>query len=47
MANYKKTLNLNPTDAAYIAGIIDGGGTISLWSSGKRTLQMPYRDTNL
>jgi hypothetical protein len=30
MANYKKTLKLNPTDAAYIAGIIDGEGTISL-----------------
>jgi len=30
MANYKKTLKLNHTDAAYIAGIIDGEGTISL-----------------
>ena len=30
MANYAKTKTLSPTDAAYIAGIIDGEGSISL-----------------
>lgn len=30
MAEYKKTHQLNQTDAAYIAGLIDGEGSISL-----------------
>ncbi|MET0083367.1 MAG: LAGLIDADG family homing endonuclease [Sedimenticola sp.] len=30
MAEYKSTNSLSPTDAAYIAGLIDGEGTISL-----------------
>lgn len=30
MASYKKVKSLCPTDAAYIAGFIDGEGTISL-----------------
>ncbi len=30
MANYKTINQLSPTDAAYIAGIIDGEGTITL-----------------
>ena len=30
MATYKKTNILNPSDAAYIAGLIDGEGSISL-----------------
>ena len=30
MTTYKTTNNLNPTDTAYIAGLIDGEGTITL-----------------
>ena len=30
MANYRKTNLLSKTDAAYIAGLIDGEGTIGL-----------------
>lgn len=30
MTRYRKTRNLTPIDAAYIAGLVDGEGTISL-----------------
>jgi hypothetical protein len=30
MANYKKVCSLSPITAAYVAGLIDGEGTISL-----------------
>jgi hypothetical protein len=30
MANYRKTTKLRPEVAAYIAGLIDGEGTITL-----------------
>lgn len=30
MANYRKTRKLKPTEAAYLAGLIDGEGTVTL-----------------
>ena len=50
MTTYKKTNHLSPTDAAYIAGIIDGEGTISLTRRHKnenRQLEISVSNTEM
>ncbi len=50
MATYKKTNQLNSVDAAYIAGLIDGEGTISLTRRHKnenRQLEISISNTEI
>ena len=50
MTVYKKTNQLSPTDAAYIAGIIDGEGTIALTRRHKnenRQLEISVANTEM